>query len=335
MVLKVFPVFCDALRLAKRLSARRVFNFLLIQAGVLLSRLSGRVVVAGRPFSVSAEVAGICNLRCPGCMVGKKETLRNNKFMSLEVFEAIAGRHRKHAFYSNLYFQGEPFLNPLLGEKISIASKNGFYTCVSTNGHFLGEARCREVIRAGLDRIIVSLDGLDQESYAFYRQGGNWSKVVEGITTLAAVRKAERAQNPLIVVQFLVNRKNESQIAGLRQFARQIGADVAELKSMQVYDKQSAEVFLPALAGFNRYRLWLNGKPVLRRQRKGPCSRLWSHVVYTSDGVQVPCCYDKIPEHAIGNISGEDPWVSPEMNAFRKRVMKRREDTGICCNCGE
>ncbi len=334
MVLRFSYAFRDGLRLAKRLKPLRLLNFLLFKAGIWLSRLSGRVVVAGRAYSVSAEVAGICNLRCPGCMIGRGETQRNNKLMTTLTFKAIVERHRKHSFYLNLYFQGEPFLNPELQDLVSVASSNGFYTCISTNGHFLDDLRCRELIRAGLDRVVVSLDGLDQESYSFYRIGGSFQKVVLGLETLAKTRREEKRQNPLIVLQFLVNRKNEGQIGGLKEFAEQIGADVLELKSMQVYDEQGADAFLPSLAGFNRYRQWLNGKPKFLQPGTGPCGRLWSHVVYTADGVQVPCCYDKIPEHPLGTISGEDPWFSPEMNAFRKRVMVRREDTGICCNCG-
>lgn len=335
MVLRFSPVILDWLRLGKSLSLLRLINYLLIRAGYLLSRLLGRVVVAARPFSVSAEVAGVCNLSCPGCMAGRGKTRRGNKLMPTTTFMAIADRHRKHSFYLNLYFQGEPFLNPELGNMVSYAKAKGFYTCVSTNGHFLDESRCRELIRSGLDRIIISLDGLDQESYSFYRKGGNWQKVVLGVETLSRVRRTENRLNPVIVLQFLVNRKNEGQIGGLKMFAKQTGADALELKSMQVYDEQSAQAYLPALRGFNRYGQWQSEKLRLQKTFNGPCLRLWSHVVYTADGVQVPCCYDKIPEHPLGTISGEDPWYSPEMNAFRKKVMKRREDTAICCNCGQ
>jgi len=329
MVLQYAAFFNDLLRLTKRLNPPRLWNYLMIYIGFWLSRLSGRVVVLGRPFAVSAEVAAICNLRCPECIVGLGKTIRESKKMDTALFEQILKKHRRHSFYTNLYFQGEPFLNRDLHHLIGMASRLGYYTSVSTNGHFLDEMRCREIIDAGLDRLIVSMDGLDQETYAFYRRGGSWQKVADGLAAMARVKKELGAPSPMLVVQFLVNRKNEAQIPALKYFARQQGADVVELKSMQVYGEEGASAFLPGDERFNRYAA--KGK----RKKKGPCFRLWSHAVYTSDGVLVPCCYDKVPQHPLGKETGEDLWFSPAMHAFRKKVMTRREDTGICSNCNE
>lgn len=335
MILHFSSWFHDALCFTKRLKPQRALNLLLIKAGLLFSKISGRVIVLGRPFAVSTEVSAACNLRCPECIVGIGKTLRHEKRMPEPVFKAIIDRHKTHSFYLNLYFQGEPFLNKNLEAFVKLASSHDYYTCVSTNGHFLDEARCKSIVQSGLDRLIVSLDGLDQDTYAFYRIGGSWQQVVTGIETMVRVRKAEKRNNPLIVVQFLVNKRNEGQVADLKCFSRKLGADVLDLKSMQVYDKQGAEAFLPENIRFNRYKKWFGSQPFAVGRRKGPCQRLWSNVVYTSDGLQVACCYDKVPEHPLGSISGEDPWFSPETNAFRKKVMKRREDTAICCNCAE
>ncbi|MBW6498986.1 MAG: radical SAM protein [Bacteroidales bacterium] len=315
--------------MTKRLNPLRIWNYLMIYAGFWLSRLTQKVVVFGRPFALSAEVAAVCNLRCPECMVGLGNTIRESKKMDAPLFEQILKKHRRHSFYTNLYFQGEPFLNRDLHHLIGLASHIGYYTSVSTNGHFLDEERCREIIDAGLDRLIVSMDGLDQDTYAFYRRGGTWQKVADGLATMARVKREEGVRHPLLVLQFLVNRKNEGQIPVLKDFAREQGADVVELKSMQVYGEEGVSAFLPGDKRFNRYAA--KGK----RKKKGPCFRLWSHAVYTSDGVLVPCCYDKVPQHPMGKGTGEDLWFSPEMHAFRKKVMTRREDAGICSNCNE
>ena len=325
----------DALRLTRRLNVHRVLNYLKIYMGLWISRLTGHARVFGKPFAVSAEVASVCNLRCPECMVGQGKTTRTRKHMSPARFGEIMAHHRRHGFYANLYFQGEPFLNPELPLLISEASRLGYYTSVSTNGHFLTDDRCREIIAAGLDRLIVSLDGLDQDTYAFYRVGGLWQKVVDGIASMAGIRKEAGKRNPLIVVQFLVNRKNEGQIPALVAFARRQGADVAELKSMQVYESAGAEKFLPSDQRYNRYKNKDKNGAHKTKPKKRPCFRLWSHAVYTADGLLVPCCFDKVPEHPMGNIKGGDPWSSPSMNAFREKVMNQREEINICSNCGQ
>ena len=331
-----YPLFlADLLRLIIRLNPRRALNYALIFSGLWMSRLTGKVWVWGKPFAVSAESASVCNLHCPECMVGQGKTTRERKHMDPLLFQQILGHHRKHSFYTNLYFQGEPFLNPELPQMIGMASRLRYYTSVSTNGHFLTEKRCKEVIMKGLDRLIVSLDGLDQDTYAFYRVGGHWQKVVDGIATLSKTRKALGARNPLIVVQFLVNKKNEGQIPQLLDFARRQGADVMELKTMQVYDESGAHKFLPENRRYNRYKNLNKPKVSRKGNGKSPCFRLWSHAVYTADGVLVPCCFDKLPEYPMGKIKGGDPWSSPSMNAFREQVMKRRAEVGICSNCGQ
>jgi len=333
MVLGFRNIFFDLVRLFGKLSPSRVVNLVWIYTGFWLSRLARRVVVLGNPFSISAEVSSLCNLRCPQCPQGMGAIQRADSSLSVEVFRRLARMYQKSVFYANLYFQGEPFLNPELPQLVKVAADHGFYTCVSTNGHFLNEKTCNEIIAAGLDRLIVSLDGLDQAAYSFYRQGGNWQQVVDGFSTMARVRAQRKARNPLLVLQFLVSRQNESQIPALKKFARTLGADMVQLKSMQVYQNKDSYTFLPLNKKYNRYYP-SKANPSQHRNGSGvPCFRLWSHVVFTSDGTAVPCCYDKIPEYSLKNKEGENHWISPDMHTFRRKVMFQRSKIGICCNC--
>lgn len=332
MILSYSNLFYDQLRLLRRVTFRKGFNWLGIQAGFLASRISRRAIVWAHPFSVSAETAAICNLKCPECMAGTGQTLRGNALMDVEMFGNIISRHASHSFFANLYFQGEPFLNKNLHLMIGKAHAKGYYTCLSTNGHFLDEQRCRQVIEAGLDRIIISLDGLTQESYSFYRRGGLHQKVVDGIRVMSELRDNLGARHPLIELQFLVNRQNIGEVPMLRTFCKDLGADIVTLKSMQVYGETAGNEFLPNQKKFNRYYPSGNSE---KQKTKKPCYRLWSHAVYTSDGLAVPCCYDKIPEYPM-NTANKKPgefWFSPGMNAFRQKVIDNRSGQSICTNC--
>lgn len=324
----------DLARLASCLSLRRMWHLLNVLTGYIVSVLTRRPYVFGGPFALSAEVSANCNLRCPHCIEGLKQTQRSYRTLSAETFKELASSHRHSVFYANLYFQGEPFLNPRLSQIIRTASELRFYSCISTNGHFLEKEKCREIIAGGLDRIVISLDGLDAQTYSFYRVGGNFDKVVEGITTLAATRREMRASNPLIVLQFLVNRQNENQIEGLPSFAKKCGADMVQVKTMQVYGDSLSDDFLPINPRYNRYAK-SNTKLKLRSGRWRSCFRLWSHVVYTSDGRLVPCCYDKVPNHSVDLKKGENLWFSPQLNQFRKDVLTNRQGVAICSNCPE
>jgi len=336
MILRPRAYIYDRLRLLARLNANRLLNYLKIQASFGMSRLLSRPVLWSGPFSVHIETASVCNLKCPECITGMGLTSRHNKFIDMAVVKEKLNQHRKHAFYCNLYFQGEPFLNPQIAEIINMAKRLNYYTVISSNGHFLDKRNCLRIIESGLDKLIISLDGIDSESYSKYRSGGFFIKVIEGIGQMAEAKKKLNKKNPLLVVQMLVNKSNEHQLDKARNFIKNLGADILEFKSMQIYTEEGRKQFLPSGKRFNRYsRKEKSDNPVDSRS-KGLCARLWSHVVYTSDGLMVPCCYDKKPEYIITGDGGLNKglWGSMQMQYFRANLFKGEEVPEICRNCG-
>jgi MoaA/NifB/PqqE/SkfB family radical SAM enzyme len=319
----------NRLSLLLSLTFSKVSNFLLIIISWGASIITRKCFLWAGPFSLSFESSAICNLRCPECATGTKQTQRNRKLGDPVFLENQLWKHRKHAFYCNLFFQGEPFLNPHIFQIIRLTGKYNYYSVISTNGHFLDEENCSQIIRSKLNHIIISLDGLDQQSFSQYRIGGYISKVTEGIKRLASMREDMRSNYPLIEVQFLVNKTNEQQIKKAPGFAKKLGADLFTFKSMQIISNEGAALFLPSDKQFNRY---------YRNKRKNKhrnCFRLWSHMVYTSDGLLVPCCYDKIPHYAMSLSDDEvmNSWKSDAFMQFRNNVLKNINTPGICSNC--
>ena len=64
--------------------------------------------------------------------------------------------------YCNLYFQGEPLLHPQLEGLIDTCRGHGIYASTSTNAHHLTAKRAQSLVEAGLNRLIVSIDGATQ-----------------------------------------------------------------------------------------------------------------------------------------------------------------------------
>ncbi len=334
MIFHLGSYISNQLRLLAKLNTARMLNYLKIQASLGISGILSRPVVWSQPFSVHLETASVCNLKCPECITGMKLTNRSSKLMDVELVKEKLKLHQKHAFYCNLYFQGEPFLNLQLAEIIKLTKDMNYYSVVSTNGHFLNEKKCISIIESGLDKLIVSLDGIDSESYSKYRSGGFFSKVTQGISQMAKTKKELNKRNPLLVVQMLVNKTNEHQLDKARRFVKDLGADMLELKSMQIYTDEGRKQFLPSGKKFNRYS-GKNRNYSSHSHNKGVCKRLWSHVVYTSDGLMVPCCYDKKPEYIINgeNRVNSNLWRSEQMQDFRSKLFKNEEVPEICRNC--
>jgi len=283
------------------------------------------------PVAAGIELTNLCNLKCPECSTGSGGLTRPAGYMDLQLFKKIVDELRPYLYNINLYFQGEPMMHPQFFNFISYGK--GIKMTVSTNGHFLSGGNAEKVARSGLHRLIVSLDGMDQESYSVYRRNGEFGKVRQGIAEVAkAIRESDSKLN--LEIQFLVNRHNECQIGAARKFARETGA-VLRLKSMQILKNDRIDEWMPATESFKRYRK-RNGDYVLKSRLSNSCLRLWINPVVTWDGKVIPCCFDKDGDHVMGDLSlnsFREIWNGEKYRVFRESVLTARKSIEICRNC--
>ena len=325
--------------LARCITPRRVWNLVLVALSYQISVRFRRSVVWGKPYTLTIEPTNRCNLKCPECPSGNGEMVRPLGLMDFDRFRAIVDEVHRDVFYLQLFFQGEPFINNRLVDMIAYARAHRMYVAISTNAPFLRREVIDALLEVGLDRLIISLDGLTQEVYEEYRVGGSLAKVHEALAQLDDARRSSgrRARTRTeVTLQFLVTRQNELQIPALRELARKHDAGVA-LKTMQVYSVESAERFLPLNERYSRYRVE-NGELHPKSALHNRCVRLWERSVITWDGVVVPCCFDKNAEYPLGTLNGrgfEDIWQSEEYHAFRLRVLNGRREIPMCRNCTE
>ncbi|MBP8040678.1 MAG: SPASM domain-containing protein [Bacteroidales bacterium] len=309
-------------------------NYLRLKGSYFLSILLQRPVHRGSPSFLSVEPGAFCNLRCPECFTTQANFSRPRGFMTMDTFEKIMEQTAGSVFYLNLYFQGEPFLNDNIFDFIACAKKNGCYTAVSTNGHFLDEANSNKLICSGLDRLIVSLDGTDAETYREYRRNGDFEKVVQGIKTVAEQRKKTKSKHPFIEIQFVLTRKNQSQQHEIKKIGKQLGADKTTVKSFQLLNYERAGEWLPD--SNSRYLIADDGTVKTKNKLHNRCFRMWSSCVITWDGVVVPCCFDKNASYPLGNILHQplnEIWDSEISREFRKKIFSQRKNIDICMNC--
>lgn len=311
---------------------------MLVESGFLLSRIFRKVIVAGKPWAASIEPTTSCNLRCIECPTGMQSLVRSKGNMSTGVFKEILDKLSPDLIYLTLYFQGEPMLNPHFSEMIFLARSRNIFVSTSTNGHFLNERNVNLIIKSGLNHLIISMDGLDQETYEKYRVKGNLQTVKAGIERLVAAKKILKSKSPLIEIQFLILRHNEHQLEQMKVFARNAGVDKLSFKSAQVYNFRDENSIIPTIKEKSRYRQLPDGSWVIAKKFRNRCPRIWSSLVVTWDGKTVPCCYDKDADYQTGNLV-TDPlmqiWKNHAYSEFRNRVLSDRADIDICRNCGE
>lgn len=328
----------DAVRLLKCLNVPRLINLSVLQATYLSARYLRVFRTARGPAAISIEPTTACNLRCPECPSGLRSFTRPTGKLNIESYKCWLHQHSKTVIWINLYFQGEPFLHSDFFKLVRLAKKKRYYTMTSTNGHFLTEENCRHIIRSGLDRLVISLDGLDQDTYEKYRRGGNLQLVLDGIENLTSVKREMGVRHPFIEIQFLVLRNNEHQIDKIKSWIRKPGIDEVALKSAQFYDLSDKNNLIPITDNLNRYHKNSDGSYRIKGYRGNHCRKLWISSVITWNGMVVPCCYDKDATYLMGRLDHDlfpAIWKGERYQNFRKRVFTNRKSVSICTNCAE
>ncbi|NNC82640.1 MAG: radical SAM protein [Flavobacteriales bacterium] len=291
----------------------------------------------GMPFSVSIEPTTACNLRCPECPSGLRSFSRPTGSIDQAFFESFIRDNHAHLINLTFYFQGEPFIHPRFLDMVAYAASHQVFTSTSTNGHFLTEKMCTRVIESGLDRMIISIDGADQETYASYRKSGELEKVIEGTKTLLKARK-KYGKGPEVLFQFLVVGPNEHQISEIESLGEELGVDRVIFKTAQIYDFEHGSPLIPKEDRYSRYRKGADGRYHIKNPLDDQCWKMWHSCVITWDGKVVPCCFDKDASHVMGDLkedSLETIWQSETYNRFRNAILRSRSEIDICKNCSE
>jgi radical SAM protein with 4Fe4S-binding SPASM domain len=312
-------------------SFRKPYNLFAAGYSYFKSAVTGKADINFMPVSVSVELTNHCNLNCPQCYSGSGMMTRKRGFMDIGLYRKTIKELSPWLYNVNLYFQGEPMLHPQFFSFFADWMK--FDTVVSTNGHFLSEENSERIVKTGLTKLIVSLDGIDQKTYSAYRVNGCVKSVIDGLKNVTYARQLHNSSTK-IEIQFLVNRFNEHQIPQVRQLAKSVSVSLS-LKSMQITDREDMSAWLPSDRRFRRYKAKGEGYDI-KSSLPDRCARLWFNPVVTWDGKVVPCCFDKDAEYVLGDLnidSFREIWNGPKYRIFRKSILTGRNMIEMCRNC--
>jgi radical SAM protein with 4Fe4S-binding SPASM domain len=133
-----------------------------------------KVIPLSTPFVLFVDPASTCNFQCTFCPTGDrdliKSTGRYQGVLKLDHYKKIIDElslFPEKIKVLRLYKDGEPLLNKKLAEMISYAKQSGNvpYVDTTTNGALINPERMAPIIEAGLDKINISVDGMNVEQY--------------------------------------------------------------------------------------------------------------------------------------------------------------------------
>ncbi|MRR37516.1 radical SAM protein, partial [bacterium] len=193
------------------------------------------------PSKLFVETTTRCNLRCRMCV---KETWDRSTMegdMAAETFTSLEPAF-PHLEALVLHGVGEPLLDPRLEDFIRRAKMlmpAGSWIGFQSNGMLLDEARAVSLLEAGLDRICISADALNPETFRQLRRGGEERGVERAFAALHHAK--ERCGRPdfAIGLEFVLMRDNTGELPALLRRAVSLGASFAIVTHVLAYAESS------------------------------------------------------------------------------------------------
>ena len=206
-----------------------VERFGLVDGAVVRVEERGDAIALGRSSAslarVYVEPTTLCNLLCRTCIRNVWDEPPG--LMSPETFARVIDGVRGLSPLPTVFFGGfgEPFAHPDLLAMLAEAKSVGCAVELITNGTRLDEETRHELVRIGLDRLWVSIDGATPESYADVRLWDALPQVTQDLARLREERMAHGSGLPRLGIAFVAMKRNIADLPEVIRLGQRLGAD--------------------------------------------------------------------------------------------------------------
>lgn len=242
------------------------------------------------PFLILIDPSDRCNFRCRFCPTSDLKLMqatdgRNYGNMNFDLYKKVIDDIKE--FDNNiktiyLYKDGEPLLNPYFPDMIKYAKNYNVIDKISatTNGSLLNKELSLSIVEAGLDKLQISIEGINEEQYF------NISNIKIDFNKLV--------NN----IQFLYDNKKQLEI-----YIKIVGNNLIESEKTEFYKifgDICDYIFIENAAQiWNNFEIsdsinikndkTLYGKKV---KYKNVCPQIFYSIAVNSNGTVSPCCND-------------------------------------------
>lgn len=269
-------------------------------------------VVGDFPVHLDIEATNRCNLVCTFCDKLPYLKPEDFGFLDFDLFKRIMDEgSEKNLCGLKLSYRGEPLLHPRLADMVGYAKKKGLLDVYfNTNAMLLSEAKARALIEAGLDRISVSMEGVDPAAYERERIGADFDVVKRNLERLLNLRAQSGLTYPLVRLQTVA-------LPGidLNEYARYWSAYADETAAIDYKEANDRNTSLVA--------------------EDWACPQLWQRMTIEWDGRIMPCNNDDYRYLSPGNVAAMsvmECWQSPVVQSARELHMHGCSHELLSCN---
>jgi MoaA/NifB/PqqE/SkfB family radical SAM enzyme len=202
------------------------------------------------PLEMFLEISNLCDLKCAMCVqfsalnARRFESLRatDRGFFEMEAISDHLEDALAHALVVHCFGYGEPTLHPQFRSLVEFLA--GFEVQIDffTNGMHLDDALCDFLVDSKVHQVTISFSGATAEAYENIYLGGDFQRVLGGMSRLDAVKKARRSPYPIIEVNSLAFRDHVQAFEPFVELMAAHGANVVHLKKLQ-HHKQIPQLY--------------------------------------------------------------------------------------------
>lgn len=245
------------------------------------------------PSHIQLETVGsTCNASCSMCP--KASWTRRPAIMSDATIETLVNQvqpYLEHVEFVSVFGHGEPLLDKNLARKIRLLKTNKFKGVgLATNCSLLDTNTSLTLMEAGLDTIIVSIDGASKATHEAIRCGTNFEEVVAKVRNFLTLRS--NTYSTKVLIRFIKQPLNAHEVEDFTNYwskyiSPALGDNILISDvhnwggSLEVMEANSIH---PGVA--SRFR----------------CKDLFSRLFIFANGDLALCCLDSNGFYDLGNI---------------------------------
>lgn len=300
--------------------------------------------------TVFIELTRKCNLRCIHCLNNSGVELPG-QITKEEVFDLV--KNLIDAGVQEIRFTGgEPLLFDGLYECIKMATDNGLRTSLGTNGVLATPEVAKKLKEAGLNSVVVSLDGT-KETHDTIRGAGNFERSLRGLFNLKEVGIDVRVNSVIMKnnIKEIITLAKDLNSKGVKLFIRQFvssgrGENLSDLALSSEEYKQVKESLKTELSEFVQGHNLKNNNGTTSRINLdfviSTCRAGQRTLDITPDGNIYPCGFLAAQGFSkVGNIREVKDWVQfwydlnnyPRLKDLRQKMNKYNLENERKINC--
>jgi MoaA/NifB/PqqE/SkfB family radical SAM enzyme len=294
------------------------------------------VIPLATPFIINVDPADTCNLQCKFCPTGNRALMRktvgrNFGSLDFDLYKKIVDdicEFDKPIKVLRLYKDGEPFVNPNMSRMIRYAKDKGCADRIdtTTNALLLNPKTNLEIIDAGIDRINISIEGINiQQYFEFSKTIIIFEGLVSNITHLY-----ENKKQCEIIIKINGDELSEEDKGKFYE----VFGDIA--------DGVNIEHFMDCWPQFESNNIKANQDYGIYGQKikeVAVCPYVFYSFSINSDGSSSVCFLDWSRKQIIGDAKTQkvkDIWNSQKLREYQRMfLMKNRKSHPICGSCGQ